>query len=64
MSSKIIIVAYADDNLKDKGEYYKFISHGVNVDTLESITLPCERYDVFIKEYCKFDYDIHEYVLK
>ncbi len=64
MSSKIIIVPYIDLELKKQGEYCKFISHGIDADTLRNIPLPSERYDVFIEEDCIFDYEIREYILK
>ncbi len=62
--SKIIIKSFIDLDLKDQGRYCKFISHGVDIDTLQNIPLPTERYDVFIKENCVLDVDLNEYILK
>lgn len=45
-------------------EMVQLVSHGVDLDTMQSISLPCDRYDMFVAKYCYYDREIGEYILK
>jgi len=40
------------------------VDYGVNSDTLEIVVLPQENWNTFIKDFCIFDLNLQEFVLK
>ena len=39
------------------------VSHGVNIETLENVSLPTEDWEQFKSEFCHFRRDLGEWVL-
>jgi len=51
-----------DEPELEKGQ--KYVNYGLNIKTLETIPLPTEKWDIFIKENCIFNTQLNEYILK
>lgn len=42
----------------------KTVSHGVDLDTGRNITLPCDPWEPFVRQHCRYDKESGEWILK